>query len=74
MNELISLLEEIRPDVDFEVEDSLVDDGILDDADISAIISELNDAYDIEIDESEVNPENFNSVDAIMELIKEMRE
>jgi len=74
MNELISILEEIRPDIDFEVEDSLIDDGILDSMDIISIVNEINDAYDIEVDVSDLLPENFNSAEAMYELIKKLRE
>ena len=71
---MISILEEIRPDIDFEVEDSLIDDGILDSMDIISIVNEINDAYDIEVDVSDLLPENFNSAEAMYELIKKLRE
>lgn len=74
MEELLNILEEIRPDIDFEVEDSLIDDGILDSFDIISIVGEINDAYGIEIDVALLLPENFNSAEAMLSLIKELKE
>jgi len=74
MEELLNILEEIRPDIDFEVEDSLIDDGILDSFDIISIVGEINDAYGIEIAVADLLPENFNSAEAMLSLIKELKE
>ena len=49
MEELMNILQELRPDVDFETETSLVTGGILDSFDIVSLVGELNDAFDIEI-------------------------
>ena len=49
MDELMEILEELRPDVDFASETALITDGILDSFDIVALVGELNDAFDIEI-------------------------
>lgn len=70
---LIEILKEIRPDVDFISEKSLIDDGILDSFDIVSIISELNDEYDIAIRVTELNPENFNSAEAIYSMCQELK-
>ena len=47
MEELISILEEIQPDADYETCETLIDDNILDSFAILSIISELEDEYDI---------------------------
>ncbi len=74
MEELMSILEEIRPDVDFESEKFLVKDGILDSFDIISIVGALNDEYDIEIRPVELIPENFNSAEAILALVKRLQD
>ena len=74
MEELIELLEEIKEDVDFENEDSLVDDGLIDSFDILQIISALNDAYDISIPASEIIPANFNSAKTLYEMVKRLQD
>ena len=73
MEKLLEILNEVRPDIDFQNETNLVDGGILDSFDIVSIISELNDAFDINIRVKNLTPENFNSVEAIEALIKDLQ-
>lgn len=73
MEKLIKILEEIRPDVDFSSETSLIDNGILDSFDIVSIISELNDEFDIAIRVNELNAENFNSAEAILAMVDRLK-
>ena len=72
--ELMEILEETRPDIDFENETALIDDELLDSFDIISIVSEINDAFDISINVNDLRPENFNSVDAILTLISRLQE
>ncbi len=74
MNELMEILQELRPDVDFEKETALVTDGVLDSFDIVALVGELNDAFDIEIKPNNLVPENFNSAKAMYALIEELQD
>ena len=74
LDELMRILSEIRPDVDFEHETKLIDDEILDSFDIIAVVGELNETFDIEIDVEDLEPENFNSASAILELVQKLRE
>ena len=62
------------PKADWEAEGDLVDDGIIDSIDIVSAIAEIMDFYDIEIPSEEMEPENFNSLEAIYELIQRMQE
>ena len=72
METLMEILKELRPDVEFEEEKALIDDGILDSFDVVALVGELNDEYDIEITPNYLIPENFNSAEAIYSLIQEL--
>ena len=74
MDELMEILQELRPDVDFEKETALITDGILDSFDIVALGGELNDAFDIEIKPNNLVPENFNSAKAMYALIQELQD
>lgn len=67
---LIELLSGIVPDVDFENETSLIDDGLIESLDIVAIVTEIMAEFDVEINVDDLLPENFNSADAIFELIE----
>ncbi len=73
MEELLKILEDIRPDVDYKNEKKLIDDGILDSFDIISIVGELNDHYGIEIDVEDLEPANFNTVEAMLQLIDKLQ-
>lgn len=73
MEELLEILNGIRPDVDFENETALIDDGILDSFDVVSIISELDDVFDVQIRITELDPENFNSAESIWNLVQELK-
>lgn len=73
MDKLLELLKGIRPDVDFENETALIDDGILDSFDVTAIISEIDDIFDVQIRITELDPDNFNSIDSIWNLIQSLK-
>ena len=73
MEKLLNILSSIRPDVDFENETELIDDGILDSFDVVSIISEIDDQFGVQIRITELDPENFNSAEAIWNLIQELK-
>ena len=73
MEKIIEILTEIIPDVDFTVEKNLVDYGILDSFDLVSLISELNDAFEIEITARDIDADNFNSVEAIQKMINRLK-
>lgn len=72
--QVLKLLKGIRPDVDFENEKELIDGGILDSFDIITTVQEFNEEFDIEIDVEDLEPENFNTVDAMTELITKLQD
>ena len=74
MDELMQILEELRPDVDFQNEKQLIADGILESFDIVALVGELNEEFDIEIKPNDLVPENFNSAEAMYALITKLQD
>lgn len=72
MDELLDLLNSIKPGVDFENEENLVDDGILNSIDVISIIAEIQDRFGVTIPSDEIVPENFNSAEAIKELLDDL--
>ncbi len=74
MEKLLEILKGVRPDVDFESETALVDDGILDSFDVVSIISELDDAFGVQIRIAELDPENFNSAKSIWSLVEKLKQ
>jgi acyl carrier protein len=73
MEQLLELLKGIRADVDFENETALIDDGILDSFDVVSIISEIDDIFGVQIRINELDPENFNSIEAIWNLVQTLK-
>lgn len=74
MERLLEILKGIRPDVDFATETALIDDGILDSFDVVSIISELDDAFGVQVRITELDPENFNSAECIWNLVQELKQ
>lgn len=74
MEKILEILQSIRSDVDFESEKSLIDDGILDSFDIVSIVGELCDEFEITITVDDMEPENFNSVEAILALVERLQD
>ena len=72
MEELLAILNEMHPDVDFEAEEALIDDGILDSLDIVSLISEISETFDVTITAKDIIPENFNSAKALWALIERL--
>lgn len=70
MEELLQILSDIRPDVDFENCTTLIDDKILDSFDIISIITELNSQMDVAVPADQIIPENFNSAQALWKLVE----
>ncbi len=70
--QLMKILAELRPDVDFENETALVTDGILDSFDIVSLVGEINAEFDVTIGVDDLEPENFDTVSAMVELISEL--
>lgn len=74
MGELLEILSDLHPEVDFETEEHLIDNAILDSFDIVTLIAEIKDVFDVTIDAKRIIPENFNSAQALYALIKEIEE
>ena len=74
MEKLLDILGQIRSDIDYESEKTLVDDGILDSFDIVSIVSELSMEYDIDISIDDMTAENFNSAEAMFEMISRIQD
>ncbi|MBP3304434.1 MAG: acyl carrier protein [Oscillospiraceae bacterium] len=72
MEKLLEILAELHPDVDFETEEHLIDDKILDSFDIVTIVAEIDAEYDVAIPAEELLPENFNSAKALRALIERL--
>ena len=74
MEELLEVLKRIKPGVDFENCDNLIEDEILDSFDIVSLVAAINEEFDIQITAKDIIPENFNSAEKIYDLIQKLEE
>ena len=71
--QLLEILKDCCPDVDFENETSLIDDGILESLDIVTIVTDIMHTFGVTLSVDDLLPENFNSVDDMLRLIGSKR-
>lgn len=74
MEELLEILKSLHPEVDYETEDKLVDNKILDSFDIVTLMSEIWEHFRVEILAEHLEAKNFNSAQAIYNLIEELED
>ena len=74
MDKIIEILSSIKSGVDFANEDEIVTGGVLDSIDITEFITALEEEFDIEIGMEYMENENFDSVEAIWEMVEELQE
>lgn len=74
MERLLDILNELKPGVDFESQPKIVDDGILDSLTIARLIGMIEDEFDVEFEVTDLVPENFNTVSAMMDMINRLEE
>ncbi|EFL44230.1 hypothetical protein HMPREF9248_0876 [Fannyhessea vaginae PB189-T1-4] len=72
LDAVIAMLSDINDDVDFTTEDKLVDNRVLDSFDILAVISAIDDEFDVSVPAKDIVPENFNSAQAIYAMIQRL--
>ena len=74
MKKLMEILMELDDSIDWENETALIDERILDSFGVISLISELDEQFDIEIEASEIIPQNLNSADAMWKMIQRLQE
>lgn len=67
---IIKILSELRPEFDFTEDVDFIEEGMLDSFDVVTLVSDLDSTFGVSIDGMDILPENFASVDAIIELLK----
>lgn len=74
METLMNILMEIDGSIDWKNEKALIDDRLLDSFGVISLISELEEAFGIQIEAVEMTPENLNSVDAMWNMVQRLKE
>lgn len=70
MNDILKILEELRPECEFGKSSNFIEDGLLDSFDVVALVDSFERKYLIKIDALDILPENFVSIDTMMQLIQ----
>ena len=74
MDTLMKILNEIDDSINWEKEKAVIDDRLLDSFGVITLVSELEAAFGIEIEASEMAAENFNSAEAMCQMILRLKE
>lgn len=74
MKALLNILNELHPDIDFETQEGLIDNMILDSFDIVSLVAGIHEEYGVSVTAEKIVPENFNSAKALYALIQELEE
>lgn len=74
MEELLEILNDLNPDIDYETEEKLIDNKCYDSFKIITLISMISDTFDVELGPEHLIPENFNSAKAMWEMIQRIQE
>lgn len=72
--QIIEALKAVRPDVDFEKETAKTGEGLLDSFEVIQFVSEIGERMKLDIPVEEIVPENFNSLEAMENLIQSLLE
>ena len=67
--QIIDILQEIRPEYNFNENLNFIDEGMLDSFDIVNLVTELDEKYKISIDGMDILPQNFSTIDSIINLL-----
>ena len=68
-NKVIEILSEIRPEFDFKVDVNYIESGMLDSFDVVTLVVNLDEEFGISINGTDILPENFCSIDSIIQLL-----
>lgn len=74
MEEFMSFLSTVRPDIDFTTAKGLVTDNILKSIDIITITSAIESIYGVEVSLDDLKAENFDSLDQMKAFIATLDE
>ena len=74
MEEIIRILNSVKPGVDFSSSQDFIKEELLNSLEIVILVGKLNDAFDIEIGAADLRPENFKNLDSLQKLIEKLEE
>lgn len=74
MEKVVEILSSLKSGVDFSTAEGIVTNKIIDSIDIASLISMIEEEFDVEIGMEYMENENFDSAQAIWEMVQELEE
>ncbi|MCD8013069.1 MAG: phosphopantetheine-binding protein [Lachnospiraceae bacterium] len=74
MEKVIEILSSLKSGVDFASAEGIVTNKIIDSIDIATMIARIEDEFDIEITMEYMENKNFDSAQAIWEMVQDLQE
>lgn len=70
---ILTILSDIRPDIEFETEEGLISNGLLESFDLIQLIASLENEFGVEVGNRNITTENFDSLNDIVSLIERLQ-
>jgi acyl carrier protein len=70
--QILAILKEVKPTKNLENVTDIIEGGYIDSFELMALISHLNENFGIEVSFEDLVPENFNSVDAMGQMVERL--
>jgi acyl carrier protein len=71
---VLSMLKQVRPDIDYKKEKHLLSEGILDSFDFIQIMAKIVEVFGIDFDPIDITVDNFDSAEKIAEFIQDQKQ
>lgn len=71
--EILAILKEVKPTKNLENVTDIIEGGYIDSFELMSLIANFNEKFSIEISVDELVPDNFNSIDAMTEMVNRLR-
>jgi len=71
MQKVLSILQDIRPEFSFAESNDFIAEGMLDSFDVVTLVAELDKAFSISIQGTDIVPENFRSMESLRTLLQQ---
>jgi acyl carrier protein len=68
-NEILTILNDMRPDQNWQSSRDFIFDGLLDSLDIVVLVAALEEKFGILINGEEVKPDNFNNIESLEKFV-----
>ena len=74
IDEILQILDEVKPGLDAGEHDELVKTGLLDSVDIMGIVMAISEEFDLEVTTLDLKEENFHTAAAMLALVNRLEE